>query len=112
VRTTDLVVQVLREIAARRVHAADDLRDGRRREVSVAGVLALGRERQEEVVAALQPDSSRSSAPARRSCPGYVVGLQDDELAAAQTRADLLHGVDDVAHLRLALRRQRASGRR
>ena len=63
-------VERLGVVAAGLREAADDLRRGAQREVGAAGVDALGREREVEVLPAVSPDSSSSGTSRSRVVPG------------------------------------------
>src|SRR4051794_28102249 len=72
----------------------------------IAGILALGREREVEVAARLQPaalqdrlhDLRRGARPRGR--------FEHDQLALAQMRRDRVRRLLDIAQIRLAVRRQ------
>ena len=85
----DLVVEGLG--AARRqsgVRPADDLGGRGRGEVLVARVLALGREGQEEVPAALEPAGLEDRQHHLVGRAGVGGALEDDELALAEVLGD------------------------
>ena len=98
----DLAVEGDGQLQAGRLEAADDLGDGRGRELGVARVLALGAEGQEEVDARFQPagGEERQDDVAGRARIGRA--LEDDELAGPQPRGDGLGRVDDVGEVGLA----------
>ena len=81
--------------------AADDLRDVVRLELRVAGVDALGREGQQEVL--VEPQAALLEHGQQHFVGRARVGgrLQHDELAAAQALLDLPRGGEDVGDVRL-----------
>ena len=94
-------VERLGERRARRRRAADDLRHVARREVRVARIDALGRERQEEIASGHQAallenrpdDFVRSTRIGGR--------FEDDELPGMQVLGNHLDGRDDVGEVRV-----------
>ena len=92
-------------------HAADDLRDVVRVERAVRRIHALGRERQEEVLAHLEAALFEHRQHEFVGGARIGGGLQDDQLTGPQPLRDLLRRRDDVGHvrvLRLAERRRDA----
>ena len=65
-----VAVERHRDLERGRVHPADDLGDGLGVEGLVAGVLALGREGEEEVLPALEPRAEKRGRSSSRVVPG------------------------------------------
>ena len=99
------------ELRAVRRQAADHLRHVVRLEVRVARIDALGREREEEVDAGLEPGRFEHRLHDFVGRAGIGRRLEHDEHARVQVLRDRLDGRDDVGHvrvLRLAQRRRHA----
>ena len=101
------VVERLGEVARDLVDAADHLWGVGGAVAGVAGVLALGREGEEELLAAAQPGLLEDAAHELVGGAGVGGRLEHDELARAQRHLDLARRLLDEAHVRLALRGQR-----
>jgi len=97
-----LLVEGRGQPPAERIDAADDLGDGAGGEARVAGVLALGAERQEEVASHLKPAPRQDRQHDIPRGPRIRGALEHDELAGPQRRGDHLGGRDDVLQVRIA----------
>ena len=86
-----------------RVDAADDLRDVPGVELRIAGVLALGRERQEVALASRQPSCVEAGLQLLAGGSGVSGGLQDDQLAGTEAASDLVRRASDVGEVRVAM---------
>src|SRR6267142_365454 len=97
-------------ISAGRAHgrrAGTDLRNGARREVRVAGILALGREAQEDVLAHFQAAAFDARLQLLLGGAGVSRALERYELPGMLIRQQRLEGVDDEAEIGFARRRER-----
>src|SRR5712692_6276621 len=106
-RRDDMVVKGLGEVAGDRIHAADDLRDGRGPVARVSGIFAFWREGQKEILSAGQSGVLENPTEQLVRGAGISRRLEDDELTGPETRGDLPRRAHDVTHVGLTLRSQR-----